>query len=187
MSRGIRSVFQDSQGLARRRLRDLIAQERERAQLHIDIVKRSEPGISQDRLARLLLERWTKVAKVEGGLTGMLGLVGVPLNLMLFAYCQLAVMVSIAEAYGIELRGHSGEEALVDVLGRVHGIEDVIRSSPRVLGVLARSLALRHGLGVFGRVIPLLAVPVSVHLNAREMEKVGHAAMRHFGNVIFLA
>lgn len=183
---GLRALLDDPKGAARRRLQAFIAQERERAQFHIDLIKHSEPGISQDRLANLLLDRWTKLAKVEGGVTGVLGFLGVPLNLLLFSYCQLAVTVAIAEAYGIELRGESGEDAIVDVLGQVHGIQDMIRSSPRVLGALARALAVRHGLGTIGRVIPLVAAPVSAHLNEREMKKVGAAAMSRFGNVIFL-
>lgn len=179
-------MIEDPKGSARRRLRDLIAQERKRAQLHIELIRRMEPKASKDRLATIMLDRWTKVAKVEGGLTGVLGFAGIPLNLLLFSYCQLAVTVSIAEAYGIELRGDSGEEALVDVIGRVHGVEDLIRSSPRVLGALARALAIRHGLGTVGRLVPLLAAPVSAKLNEREMRRVGEAAMRRFGNVIML-
>ena len=185
-NRGLRSLIEDPQGAARRRLRELIAQERERAQLHMDMIRHHEPEVSVDRMANLMLDRWTTVAKVEGGMTGVLGLVGVPLNLLLFTYCQIAVTVSIAEAYGVELRGESGEEALLEVLGRVHGIEDVIRSSPRVLGALARALAFRHGLGMIGRIVPLIAAPVSIRMNEREMRKVGEAAMHRFGNVILL-
>ncbi|MEO1227301.1 MAG: hypothetical protein AAFZ18_00240 [Myxococcota bacterium] len=182
----LRSLLEDPAGSARQRLRDLIEQERKRARLHMDFIRRAEPRASNDRLANVMLDRWTTVAKVEGGMTGVLGFMGVPLNLLLFAYCQLAVTVSIAEAYGIELRGRSGEEALVDVIGRVHGVEDVIRSGPRVLGALARALAVRHGLGAFGRLVPLLAAPVSAKLNEREMRRVGEAAMRRFGNVVML-
>ena len=178
--------MQDPGGAARRRLHDLIAQERKRSQFHIDLIRRTEPSASRDRLAHVMLDRWTTLAKVEGGVTGVLGFLGVPLNLLAFAYCQLAVTVSIAEAYGIELRGESGEEALIDVIGRVHGIEDLIRTSPRVLGALARALAIRHGLGTLGRLVPLLAAPVSAKLNEREMRRVGEAAMRRFGNVIML-
>ena len=105
---------------------------------------------------------------------------------MLVAYCQLAVTVSIAEAYGIELRGESGEEALIDIIGRVHGVEDLVRASPRVLGSLVRALAVRYGLGTMGRMIPLLAAPVSAKLNERGMVRLGEAAMRRFGNVVLL-
>ena len=184
---GLRTLLKDPGAAARRRLRDLVDKERQRAQLHIDFIRRSEPSASNDRLATVILERWTAVAKVEGGMTGILGFMGVPLNFLLFAYCQLAVTVSIAEAYGIELRGESGEEALVDVIGRVHGIEDLVRASPRVLGSLARALALRYGLGPRSRLVPLLAAPVSARLNEREMQRVGQAAMQRFGNVIMLS
>lgn len=183
---GLRSLIEDPAGSARRGLRELIQQERRRAQFHIELIRRVEPQASKDRMANLMLDRWTTVAKVEGGVTGVLGFMGVPLNLLLFAYCQVAVTVSIAEAYGVELRGDSGEEALVDVIGRVHGIEDVIRSGPRVLGGLARALAVRYGLGAMGRFIPLLAIPISARLNEREMRRVGEAALHRFGNVVLL-
>lgn len=183
---GLRSLVEDPKGSARRRLRDLIEQERKRAQFHIELIRRVEPSASRDRLANVMLERWTRLAKLEGGITGVIGFAGVPLNLLLFTYCQLAVTVSIAEAYGIELRGDSGEEALVDVIGRVHGVEDLIRASPRVLGSLVRAIAVRHGLGVFGRLVPLVAAPISAKLNEREMRRVGQAAMHRFGNVVMI-
>src|SRR5688572_4874575 len=111
-------MFASAKEAARSRLRDLIAQERVRAQAHIGLIRRTEPSASADRVANLMLQRWTKVASVEGGLTGALGLFGVPLNLLLFVYFQIAVVVSIAEAYGVALEGNAGEEALLGVLGR---------------------------------------------------------------------
>ena len=171
---------------ARTRLRHLIQQERRRAQWHIDLIKRAEPYASRDRVAHLMLERWRRLATVEGGLTGAFGLAGVPFNLLLFTYFQLAVVVSIAETYGVALDGEAGEEALLDVLGRAHGIEDLVRSSPRVLGALARALALRHGLGTLGRLVPLLAVPISASLNRRELQRIGNEALRRFGNVVMI-
>ncbi len=186
MADGLRSLLEDPKGAARRSLHELIVQERRRAQAHLDLIRYLEPEASRDRQAALMLDRWTTVAKIEGGVTGVLGFAGVPLNLLMFAYCQIAVTVGIAEAYGVELRGDAGEAALLDVLGRVHGIEDVIRASPRVLGALAKALAVRYGLGTLGRMVPLLAAPVSVRLNEREMRRVGEAAMRRFGNLILL-
>lgn len=182
----LKSVLGDPRAAARRSLRDLVEHERLRAQLYIDIIRTREPHASSDRIARVLLDRWTTLAKVEGGLTGVLGWVGIPLNFLLFAYCQLAVTVGIAEAYGVQLRGEAGEEALVDVIGRVHGLEDVVRASPRVLGAVAKALAMKYGLGTIGRMVPVLAAPVSARLNERELRRVGEAAMQRFGNVILL-
>lgn len=170
----------------RARLRQLIQTERRRAQWHIDLIKKSEPYASKDRVAHLILDRWRSIATVEGGLTGAFGLAGVPLNILLFAYCQLAVVVSIAEAYGVALDGEAGESALLDVIARAHGIEDLVRASPRVLGALARALALRHGLGTLGRMVPMIAAPISASLNRRELERTGNAALRRFGNVVMI-
>lgn len=171
---------------AKKRLRDLIRQERRRAQFHIDLIRRGEPDASNDRVANVMLERWTKVAAVEGGVTGAAGLFGVPLNFLLFSYFQIAVVVSIAEAYGIALDGKAGEDALLDVIGRAHGIDDLVRAGPRVLGALARALALRHGLGAAGRLIPMIAAPISAALNRRGMKRIGKEALARFGNVVMI-
>lgn len=169
---------------ARTRLRDLIAQERQRARLHIQLIRQTDPIASADRIANVIVDRWTKVAAVEGGITGAFGLVGVPLNFLLVAYFQLALVVSVAEAYGIQLEGDSGEDALLSIVGRAHGLEDVVRASPRILGALAKALALRHGLGTLGRLVPLAASPISAKLNERDMGRIGGEALRRFGNIV---
>jgi hypothetical protein len=170
--------------VARIRLRDLIRAERQRARLHIHLIKQSEPIASPDRIALVILDRWKTAAAVEGGVTGAFGLLGVPLNFLLFAYFQLAAVVSIAEVYGIELEGEAGEDALLSVVGRAHGMEDVVRASPRVLGAVAKALAMHYGLGIVGRLIPLAAAPISAKLNERDMARVGGEALRRFGNVL---
>jgi uncharacterized protein (DUF697 family) len=171
---------------AKRRLRDLIQQERRRSQIHIDFIRRTEPEASNDRVANVMLERWSKLATVEGGMTGAAGLFGVPLNLLLFSYIQVAVVVSIAEAYGIALDGRAGEEALLDVIGQAHGMPDLVQAGPRVLGALAKAFALKHGLSTLGRLIPMIAAPISAALNRRAMARIGRQAMERFGNVFMI-
>jgi hypothetical protein len=170
---------------ARSRLRDLIVQERQRARTHIELIRRGEPSASRDRIARVILDRWKKVASFEGGLTGTLGFAGIPLNSLLFAYFQVAVIVSIAESYDTPLEGDQGEELLLSVLGRAHGVEDVLRSTPRVLGALAKSIAVRHGLAGLGRLVPLVAAPIAARLNEQAMERTGEEALQRFGNIVF--
>lgn len=176
----------DTRGMARARLRDLIDQERRRAQFHISLIRQGEPKASSDRIADVMFERWKKVSSVEGGVTGALGFAGVPLNLVLSLYCQIALIVSIAEAYDTPLDGQPGEDALLDVLGRAHGIDDFVKSSPRVLGALARSIALRRGFGTLGRLVPFVASPIAAKLNERAMHRLGLEALRRFGNVVRL-
>jgi len=168
----------------RARIRDLIVEERRRAQFHISLIKRSEPGISNDRVAHVLLERWVRVASVEGGITGALGVFGVPLNLVLFVYSEIALVVSIAEAYDTPLEGEQGEEAVLGVIGRAHGMEDVLRASPRLLGAVARAIAIKQGFASLGRLVPLIAAPIAAKLNERDMQRLGGEALRRFGNIV---
>lgn len=176
----------DLRDLARRRLSQLIEDEQKRARFHIGLIRREDPPPSNDRVAQTIFDRWVKVATVEGGLTGAAGFAGVPLNFVLFTYFQVAMVVSIAEAYNISLTGEAGEEALLGVIGKAHGFDDLVRESPRILGEIAKAIALRHGLTAFGRLIPMVAAPISAFLNSREMRRTGNEALRRFGNVVML-
>jgi len=178
--------IRDPKRLVRGRLGSLIADERKRARFHIELLRFAEPDASSDRLAHLLVERWASVAAVEGGLTGAAGLVGIPFNAVLFTYCQLAVTVGIAEVYGLELEGESGEDAVLSVIGRAHGVEEVVRASPRVLGALVRTLALRQGLPLLGRAVPFVAAPLGARLNRRDLARTGREALRRFGRVFMV-
>ena len=168
---------------ARLRLRDLVVSERKRAQLHIALIKESNPDASPDRVARILVQRFKKLASVEGGITGAVGAIGVPVNFIVFTYFQLAMIVAIAEAYSSPLDDERGEQRLVEVLGRAHGIEDILRTTPRIIGSLAIALASKYGLSTLGRLVPLLSAPLSARMNARDMERTGSEALRTFGNV----
>ncbi|MEQ8272797.1 MAG: hypothetical protein RMA76_43835 [Deltaproteobacteria bacterium] len=171
--------------VAAQKLRDLIRDERRRARFHIDLIERDGP-ISRDRVAHIVLSRWVRAAQIEGGATGALGLLGVPLDALVFTYFQLAMIVTVAEAYGEDLDGYGGEDRVLGVLGRAHGVEDVLRASPRVIGAIAKAIALKHGLGSLGRVVPLIAAPISARINERTMLRTGQEALRTFGNVYLL-
>lgn len=178
--------IRDPKRLVRGRLSALIADERERARFHIRLLRLEEPDASLDRVAHRIIERWSAVAAFEGGVTGAAGLLGIPVNAVLFTYCQLAVAVSVAEAYGIELEGESGEDAVLQVVGRAHGMEEVVRASPRVLGALVRTLALKGGLPLLGRAVPFVAAPVGARLNRRDLARTGAEALRRFGRVVMV-
>ncbi|MGF1511769.1 MAG: hypothetical protein ACFB9M_19915 [Myxococcota bacterium] len=177
---GIRDAWKS----ARRRLGSLIEEETKRAALHIELIKMVEPHASSDRVAQVLLQRWSTVAALEGGFTGAAGLFGIPANAVLFTYCQVAVTVSIAQAYNVRLTGRSGEDAVLDVIGRVHGLDGFRRASPRVLGAMAGRLATRRGFRFLGRWVPLLAAPLSARMNQRDLQRTGWEALRRFGRVV---
>ena len=59
----------DREGLARRRLRELLDDERRRARFHIDLIQRGPDRASADRTALVILRRGTRFASVYGGVT----------------------------------------------------------------------------------------------------------------------
>lgn len=173
--------------VARIHVRELIEKERARAKIHIAWVREEEPDASSDRVARVLLQRFKKLALLEGGITGAAGFLGVPLNFVLFTYFQLAMVVAIAEVYGSSLEGEQGEEQLMRVLGRAHGMEVALRTTPRLLGALARTIAPKFGVSTLGRLVPLLSAPIAARMNAKDMERIGDEALRQFGNIFPVA
>lgn len=177
----------DPESLRQKTVKELITDEHRRAQRHIAQIRRQHPDVSKDRVAQILLDRFITAATVEGGITGAFGLMGVPLNTLFFTYGQVALIVSVAEAYGVVLTSEGGDEALWTLLGQAHGVEDVLRATPRVIGSLAKVLALRYGIGSLSRAIPLLAAPISARLNRRHMKHTGHLAMQRFGQVVMLS
>ncbi|MEM1026380.1 MAG: hypothetical protein AAGJ19_22105 [Myxococcota bacterium] len=171
---------------ARQSLQSLIEEEQRRAELHMQLIRSLEPQASKDRVAHVMIQRWVTVAAVEGGLTGAAGVFGIPLNWILFTYCQVAVTVSVATAYGAKLEGRAGRDAVLQTIGCAHGLGEMVRASPRILGALARRLALRRGLGMLGRWVPVVAAPIGARLNQRDLQKTGDEALRRFGAVLLL-
>ena len=171
---------------ARQSLESLIEEEQRRAELHVQLIRSLEPDASRDRVAHIMVQRWVRVATVEGGLTGAAGVFGIPLNWILFTYCQVAVTVSVATAYGTKLEGRGGRDAVLATIGRAHGLGEMVRASPRILGALARRLALRRGLGMLGRWVPVVAAPIGARLNQRDLQRTGDEALRRFGAVLLL-
>ena len=57
------------------------------------------------------------------------------------------------------------------------------RSAPQIVSRVAQALLSRGGLKGLGRAVPLLAAPLSAHLNNRDIERAGEAAMRFYGTI----
>lgn len=161
-----------------------VMNERRRSRFYIEIIRRIEPEASRDRVAQLLAERWTQLARIEGGVTGAFGLVGIPLNLLLFSYAQFALIVAIAEVYGVTPEDSAGEEAILTTLREVQGFHQLVRTGPRIMAAIAKRLARHRGLAFMGRTVPLISAPLSAQLNASDMADVGRVAMRRFGKIV---
>jgi hypothetical protein len=139
------------------------------------------PAASKRELGQRIIEDKKQVAQTGGAVAGLLGLAAIPADLALVAYLQLTLVVELAVLHGVNLKGASGREQLLDVLGFRQGdLAAAVRAAPLVASRLSK-VAMRHlGWRTLGRVVPVVAAPVSAWLNRRDIQRTGDAAVRRF-------
>jgi hypothetical protein len=151
------------------------------ARARIAELGRRYPAASKRELAQRLIDDKKQVAQTGGAVAGLLGLAAIPADLALVAYLQLSLVVEIAVLHGVNLKGPSGREQLLDVMGVARGdLAAAVRAVPLVASRLSKAAMKRLGWRTVGRVVPVVAAPVSAWLNSRDIQRMGAAALRRF-------
>jgi hypothetical protein len=166
--------------LTNEQLSELIEKESVRARTRVDQLTQRYPSAGQRELAQHLIDSKKQLAGMIGGVTGIFGLVTVPVDLVGMVYLQLSLLTEIATVFKVVLKNESARSELLDLFGYTNGIGPVRRASPKVVGSLAALLLSRGGLKVISRAMPLVAAPVSAYLNNQHIQQIGDAAVRHY-------
>lgn len=166
--------------LADERLSDLIDKELVRARGRVEDLQQRYPSAGPRELSQRLVDSKKSLASMMGGVTGVFGVVTVPLDLAGMLYLQLSLLTEVATVFKQPLKSERERQELIDLLGYANGIGPVQRASPRVLGSLAALVLAKGGLKSLSRAMPLVAAPISAYLNNQHIQKVGDAAVRHF-------
>jgi hypothetical protein len=166
--------------LASQRLGDLVEREAGRARRTVDALARRYPSATRKELAQRCVDQKKSVAGVVGGVTGVFGLVSVPLDLVGMVYLQLALLAEVATVFKVNLKSERARAELLDLFGYANGLGPVQRAGPRVVGSLAAMLLARGGLTSVSRAMPLVAAPISAYLNNQHIQQVGEQAVRHY-------
>lgn len=167
--------------LANAQLSNLIVAEVGRAKARIAELKRVYPSATPAELAERLADAKKTIAGTSGAVSGIFGIVSVPLDLVLIAYLQLAVMIDVAVLHGANLKSTRAQDELIDLLNYANGLDPVVRASPRVLGQIAFSLLRRGSFSQFGRAIPVIASPVTAWLNNKAIVRACREAIVFYG------
>ncbi len=162
------------------KLTELLDAESHRAKGKIDTLRKDYPSASSRELAQRLIDSKKQLASMVGGVTGVFGMVTVPLDLAGMTYLQLGLLVEIATLFQVSLKAPGERGELLDLFGYANGIGPLQRSSPKLLGGLATLLLTKGGMKTLSRAIPLVAAPISAYLNNRHIQRVGDAALRHY-------
>jgi hypothetical protein len=166
--------------MANEQLGELLEKEAQRARPHVDTLTRRYPTAGPRELSQHCVDTKKNVASVVGAVTGVFGVVTVPVDLAGMVYLQLALLTEVATVYKVSLRHERERTELLDLFGYANGIGPVTRASPRVLGSLAGMLLARGGLKGLSRAMPLVAAPISAYLNNQHIQQVGDIAVRHY-------
>lgn len=166
--------------LADSKLSDLVEQEVPRARKRVLELEQRYPSAGVRERAQRLVDEKKQVASMVGGISGVFGLAGLPVDLTLMAWLQLVLLVDLATLYKANLKSASARNELLDLYGYSTGVGPVHRSGPRVLGKVAEVLLNKGGLQTLGRAVPLVAAPVTAWLNNQHIQRVGDDAVRFY-------
>ena len=166
--------------LADTKLSDLVQQEVPRARKRVLELEQRYPSAQMREKAQRLIDEKKHVASMTGGITGVFGLAGLPVDLTVMAWLQLTLLVDLATLYKVNLKSERARNELLDLYGYTTGVGPVHRAGPRVLGKVAEVLLKKGGLATLGRAMPLVAAPVTAYLNNQHVQKVGDHAVRFY-------
>jgi hypothetical protein len=166
--------------LAGAQFSSLVIAEIGRAKARIHELERTYPSAGREEIATRLIDDKKTLASTGGAVSGLFGLVSVPLDLVFVTYLQIALLVSIAVLHKVNLKSERAQDELLDLLGYANGAGPVMRAGPKVVGRIAIALFQRGGLPWLGRAVPVIASPLTAYLNNRALKRVGDEAMRFY-------
>jgi hypothetical protein len=166
--------------LANESFSTLVLSEIRRARERIAELERTYPSAKRPELATRLIDSKKAIATTAGAVSGLFGLVSVPLDLVYVTYLQISLLVDIAVLSRVNLKSARAQDELLDLLGYANGTGPMVRAGPKVLGRIAIALLERGGLPWLGRAVPVVAAPLTAYLNNRALARVGQEALRFY-------
>lgn len=170
----------------REKLDQLYLDEIGRAKKRVDELRTKYPSADAAELCRRLTDAKKAWASTGGALSGLFGWVTLPADLAFVAALQLSLIMEVALLHKINLKSDRAREEVFEVLGYSNGADTMnlaSRSAPKLVSRLLQRVLTKRGLHFLGRAVPVVAAPLSAHLNNRDIARAGEAAMRFYGTI----
>jgi uncharacterized protein (DUF697 family) len=151
-----------------------------RAKERVVELERTYPSASRRELAQRLVDSKKAIASTSGAVSGLFGLVSIPLDLVFISYLQISLLVDVATLYRVNLKSDRAQSELLDLLGYANGTGPLLRAGPKVIGRIAVALFQRGGLPTLGRAVPVVAAPLTAWLNNQALARAGDEAVRFY-------
>jgi hypothetical protein len=171
---------------AKERLLSLYLAELGRARRRVDELRDKYPSASSQEMTQRLIDAKKAWAGTGGAVSGLFGLITLPADIALVTALQLSLIMEIALLHRVNLKSERARQEIVDLLGYANGIDQLrvgVRAGPRLIARVAQGLLSRRGLVSLGRAMPVLAAPISAHLNNLDIQRAGETALRFYGTM----
>jgi hypothetical protein len=157
-----------------------------RARRRVEELRTRYPSATTPELVEHLISSKKNWAGTGGAISGLFGWLTLPADLAFVTALQLSLIVEVALLHRVNLKSDRAKEEVLEVLGYSNGADAMTfatRSAPLLVSKVAQVLFARGGLKGLGRAVPLLASPLSAHLNNRDIQRAGEAALRFYGTI----
>ncbi len=151
-----------------------------RAKERVSDLERTFPSAERRELARRLVDSKRALASTAGAVSGLFGLLSVPLDLVFVTYLQVSLLVDVATLFRVNLKSERAQSDLLDLLGYANGTGPILRASPPLVGRIAMTVLQRRGLPAMGRAVPVVAAPLTAWLNNKALARAGDEAIRFY-------
>src|SRR5437588_5771978 len=168
-------------GRAKERLQRIYLDELARARRRVDELRVKYPSAANQELVQRLIDAKKSWAGAGGAVSGLFGLLSLPADIAFVTALQLSLIMEIAILHRANLKSERARSEVLDLLGYANGVDQLhvaVRAGPKLVARVAQAVLARKGLVSLGRALPVLAAPISAHINNRDIQRAGEAALR---------
>lgn len=166
---------------AEERFAQWILGEIERARERVRDIREQYPSAPLPELAQHLIDEKKKLASTGGAVSGLFGLATLPADLAFISWLQLSLIVDLAVLCGRNLKSPRARQEVLEIfLAASSASRTASRASPKAVVRLTERFFTVRGLRLFGRAVPVVAAPLTVAFNNRDIQKAGDEALRTY-------
>ena len=179
-----------------------VGQFADRADRDVRLIRERNPDATDRQLAAYFKRKYSRAARWEGGGTGVAGIFGLPADLVLLAWIQHRLVLSIAAVYGHDMSDHADRAADLLIIQGIHNSREVARRAlVSAAQGAAEKLILRHlrknalllvkqlfkivGINftrkaLLEKGVPLVSIPISAGVNEVSTRLLANQAIKFY-------
>jgi len=178
----------------------------DRAARDVRLLRDRNPNVTDRQLAVHFKRKYSRAARWEGAGTGVTGILGLPADLVLLAWIQNRLVLSIAAAYGHDMTDHTERAAELLMIQGVHNSREVARRAiTTTTEKVIKKLILRHlrkealtlvkqlfrvvgfnftRKALLEKGVPLVSIPISSGVNEVSTRLLANQAIKFYDTAI---